>query len=43
MMGIQEETEQQRKNAKDLGLETIYNISEDGTFLRPNVDDETEN
>ena len=42
MMGIQDETEEQKKNAKEIGLESIDIISGDGTFLNPKVDDETE-
>ena len=42
MMGIQEETEEQKRNAKEMGLETIEIISSKGTFLNPKVDDETE-
>jgi hypothetical protein len=43
MLGITDETEEQRQNAKDMGLgEPIYIIAPDGTFLNPKVDDEIE-
>lgn len=42
MMGIQPETEEQKRNAKILGLETIYVIAENGTFIDPKVKDEIE-
>lgn len=41
-LGIYEETEEQKQNALNYGLETIHMISPDGTFLNPKVDDETE-
>lgn len=43
MLGIPEETDEQKANAKAMGLETIEIISENGTFLNPKVEDETEN
>jgi hypothetical protein len=42
MLGIMEETEEQAKNSKDFGLETIHIISPDGTFLNPKIEDEIE-
>lgn len=42
MMGVIEETEEQRENGRKMGLETIEMISPDGTFLHPKVEDETE-
>jgi hypothetical protein len=41
-LGISEETELQKENSRKLGLETIYRISPNGTFLNPKVDDEIE-
>lgn len=41
-LGIIDETEEQAENAKNAGLESIHTISPDGTFLNPNVDDESE-
>lgn len=41
-LGIIEETEEQKQNAIKTGLETIYFISPDGTFLNPKVEDEIE-
>ena len=43
MMGISDTTEEQKRNAKELGLESIEIISTKGTFLNPKVDDEIEN
>lgn len=43
MLGIYEETEEQKKNAEEMGLETIDIISKDGTFLNPKIENETEN
>ena len=42
MLGIQGETEDQKKALAELGLETIPIIADDGTFVRPKVDDEVE-
>lgn len=42
MLGVYKETEEQKNNAKEMGLETIEIISEEGTFLRPRIEDETE-
>tara|TARA_R110002073_G_scaffold53840_4_gene138822 strand:+ start:34439 stop:34717 length:279 start_codon:yes stop_codon:yes gene_type:complete len=42
MLGVYVETEEQKTNAKEMGLETIEIISEKGTFLKPNVEDEEE-
>ena len=44
MMGIYPETDEQRRQAKELGLESesIDIIAENGTFVNPNVEDETE-
>jgi hypothetical protein len=41
-LGILGETEEQKQNSLDAGLETIHIISPDGTFLNPKIDDETE-
>ena len=42
MLGIRDETEEQKAAAAKLGLETISIISEDGTFIHPKVEDEVE-
>ena len=42
MMGIYDPTEEQERNSKEMGLESIEIISSKGTFLNPKVDDETE-
>ena len=44
MLGIsdEDETEEQKEALQKVGLETIYVISPDGTFINPKVDDETE-
>lgn len=42
-LGIVQETKEQKKSSLELGLETIYLISPDGTFIHPKVDDEIEN
>lgn len=42
MMSIQEETDEQKKIAKEMRLEIIEFISSDGTFLNPKIDDETD-
>ena len=42
MMGIREETEEEKRAAKEMNLETIEIISSDGTFINPKVEDETE-
>ena len=41
-LGVQEETQEQIQNSINSGLEPIYIISPDGTFLNPEVDDEIE-
>ena len=41
MLGIHDETPEQKIAWQEMGLEAIPVISEDGTFLRPRVDDET--
>ena len=41
-MGIQEETQEQKNNARDMGMGSIDIISENGTFLNPMVEDEIE-
>jgi hypothetical protein len=43
MLGIPIESEEQKMAAQVMGLESIPVISEDGTFLEPLVEDETEN
>ncbi len=42
MLGIRHETEAQKVACAELGLEAIPFIAEDGTFVRPKVEDETE-
>ena len=42
MLGIKDETEEQKRAAQKLGLETIEIISRDGTFIHPKVEDESE-
>jgi hypothetical protein len=42
MLGIQDETEEQKRAAAQIGLETIPVIADDGTFIHPKVEDETE-
>jgi len=42
MMGIYDQTEEQKRNAKEMGLETIDIIADDGTFINPKIEDETE-
>lgn len=44
MLGIaaEVETEEQKQALQQMGLETIYLISPDGTFINPKIDDETE-
>jgi len=42
MMGIVGETEQQKRNASEIGLEPIDMIASPGTFLNPKVEDEIE-
>jgi hypothetical protein len=43
MLGVQEETEQQRRACAEAGLESIPIIANEGTFVNPKVEDETEN
>jgi hypothetical protein len=42
MLGIRGETEEQKKPAAQMGLETIPIVGEDGTFVHPKVEDEIE-
>ena len=42
MLGVKDETPDQKMDAGNFALETIYVISPDGTFLNPKVADETE-
>ena len=42
MMGIRKETEEEKRAAKEMNLETIEIISSDGTFINPKVENETE-
>lgn len=42
MMGIHEQTDEQKRSAQEMGLESIDLIAETGTFLNPKVADETE-
>lgn len=42
MLGVREETQQQKQAAAEAGLETIPIIAETGTFIHPKVEDETE-
>ena len=39
-LGIIDNPDDQKRNSFDLGLETIYFISPDGTFINPKVEDE---
>ncbi len=41
-LSIEDETEEQRRNSIVAGLETIYFISSNGTFINPKVEDEAE-
>ncbi|MFA6150101.1 MAG: hypothetical protein WC716_02190 [Chitinophagaceae bacterium] len=41
-LGIIDQTEEQKQNEIEAGLESFYFISPDGTFLNPKVEDETE-
>lgn len=43
MLGIHDETPEQKQAAAELGLETIDIIAEEGAFLNPLVEDEIEN
>jgi hypothetical protein len=40
MLGIRDETPEDKAEAAKLGLETIAIIAEDGTFVNPKVEDE---
>ncbi len=42
MLGIFEDTEEQKLNAKEMGLESIEFISSKGTFINPEVENESE-
>lgn len=42
MLGIRAETEEQKKAAAEMGLESIPIVAEDGTFVHPKVEDEVE-
>jgi hypothetical protein len=42
MLGIRDETTEQAEAIRKMGLETIYRIAPDGTFLEPRVEDEIE-
>ena len=42
MLGIYSETEEQEKAAQDFGLDKIELISEEGSFLKPLLNDELE-
>ena len=42
MLGIRTETQQQKQRDAELGLETIPIIAENGTFIHPKVENETE-
>ena len=42
MLGIKNETKEEKRAAAKLGLETIPVISDDGTFVNPKVQDEVE-
>ena len=42
MLGIRSETPEQKKAAAAMGLESIYIISDDGTFINPKIKDKTE-
>ncbi len=42
MLGIRDETEEQKRATQEMGLETIEIIAKDGTFINPKVEDEFE-
>jgi hypothetical protein len=42
MLGISDETKEQRQASEEAGLESIPTIAEDGTFIHPKVEDEVE-
>jgi hypothetical protein len=42
MLGIKSETEEEKRAAAKLGLETIPVIADNGTFVNPKVHDEVE-
>jgi hypothetical protein len=42
ILGIWDETEDQKRAAAESGLETIPIIADDGTFIHPKVEDEVE-
>lgn len=42
MLGIHGETEEQKRNSAEMGLESIPVVADDGTFINPKVDDEVE-
>jgi hypothetical protein len=42
-LGIYDDTEEQKQAALEMGLQPIYLISPDGTFLNPKVEDEVDN
>ena len=41
-LGIIGESEEQKRNSREVGLEAIYFISPNGTFIHPKVEDEVE-
>lgn len=42
MLGIHDETDEQKRALAEAGLEAIPIIADDGTFIRPKVEDEIE-
>ena len=42
MLGIRNETEEQKRTAAASGMQTIPIVAEDGTFVHPKVKDEVE-
>ena len=42
MLGIPAESDEQKRAAEEMGLETIPIIADDGTFIHPKVEDEVE-
>ena len=42
MLGIYDDSEEQKKFVQEIELESIYIIAPDGTFINPKVEDEIE-
>ena len=43
MLGIWDQTDEQKKMEVQFGLESMPIIADDGTFIHPKIDDEVEN